>query len=68
MGYAIMMGFCVACGIPIQFNPHAVPSIMVNGKREPLCRGCAIRWNELHPENARPIKDDAYEPIDENEL
>jgi hypothetical protein len=68
MGYALMFGQCVACKLMISFNPHAVPSIVVNGKREPLCRSCAERWNELHPENARPIRDDAYEAIDENEL
>ena len=27
MGYAIVMGFCVACGNPIQFNPRKVPAI-----------------------------------------
>jgi hypothetical protein len=68
VGYAIMMGNCCACKRTIAFNPRAVPSLVVNGTREPLCRQCAERWNELHPENARPIRDDAYGPIDEREL
>ena len=68
MGFAYMMGFCIACKLPISFNPHAVPSLMVNGTREPLCRMCATRWNEMHPENARPIQPNAYDPIPEEEL
>lgn len=68
MGYAIMMGLCIACKRPIQFNPHAVPSLMIHGQREPLCRICAERWNALHPDKARPIRPDAYSAIDETEL
>jgi len=68
MGYAILYGRCIACKGVISFNPHTVPSLIVNGIREPLCRACANRWNQLHPNSARPIQDDAYEPIDENEL
>lgn len=68
MGYALVLGNCIACKRMISFNPNAVPSLMVNGRREPLCEGCANRWNELHPENARPIRPDAYTFIDENEL
>jgi hypothetical protein len=52
----------------IAFNPHKVPSLMINGVREPLCRRCAERWNELHPENARPIQDGAYDYMPEEEL
>lgn len=69
MGYAIMMGFCIACKRPISFNPHSVPSLMIDGgNREPLCEICANRWNELHPEKAKPIRPDAYSFIDENEF
>lgn len=68
MGYAIMFGTCAACHKPIGFNPHKVPSLMVDGKREPICETCANRWNELHPENARPILKGAYDHFDENEL
>lgn len=68
MGYAVMFGECCACHKPIFFNPHRVPSLTINGVREPLCIDCAIRWNELHPDNAREIDREAYAPIDENEL
>jgi len=67
-GYAFMMGSCCNCGKMITFNPHKVPSLMINGQREPLCLDCANRWNELHPENARPIQPDAYDAIPEEEL
>lgn len=68
MGYAMLMGICCACKQVISFNPHKVPSLKINGIREPLCRNCAEKWNTLHPEGARPIQDGAYDPIDENEL
>jgi hypothetical protein len=68
MGYAVVIGSCCACHKIIGFNPHAVPSLLVNGKREPLCKTCAIRWNELHPDIAKPIQPNAYKPIREEEL
>jgi hypothetical protein len=68
MGYATMMGFCIACGKPISFHPHKVPSLMIDGKRQPICEGCANRWNGLHPEQARPILEGAYGFFPEEEL
>ena len=68
MGYISMIAYCIACKTLIQFNPHKVPSLVVNGVKEPLCESCANRWNQLHPENARPILKGAYEPADENEI
>jgi len=66
--YVFVIGCCIACKKLIQFAPTKVPSLMVNGRREPLCRGCAERWNALHPEEARPIQDGAYEPQPEDEV
>ena len=70
MGLAFMMAPCISCSRIISFNPHKVPSIKINneGPREPLCRACAEKWNELHPEAAKPIQSDAYEAIPEEEL
>ena len=68
MGYLTMIAHCIACKTLIQFNPYKVPSLVVNGVKEPLCINCANRWNQLHPENARPILSGAYEPADENEI
>lgn len=82
MGYAFVVASCIACGTLITFNPHKVPSIKVRwtadgpvvdeeGKREPLCRGCAEKLNENRVEaglEAVPIQPDAYEAINELEL
>jgi hypothetical protein len=70
MGYALLIAACRACGQRFGCNPNKVPSIRVNnqGPREPICEECAELWNELHPEQARPIPEDAYAPVDECEL
>lgn len=65
MAFMSVIGKCIACRTMIQFNPYKVPSLVVNGVREPLCRSCANKWNELHPENARPIDPEAYEAVEE---
>jgi hypothetical protein len=49
-GYYWAMGTCVACGSTISFNPDYVPSIRVDGKKEPLCRGCFGQWNQIYRE------------------
>jgi len=71
-GYVFMVGGCVACGRVISFNPHKVPSIRVNGEREPLCRGCFEAWNNIHRIGLGldpvPLATDAYEPIPEEAL
>lgn len=68
----MVMGDCIACGAMIQYNPHYVPSIRVEGKREAVCRGCFKRWNDEHrvKKDLKPIELDprAYEPLDEHEL
>lgn len=66
--FAYVVGLCAACNHVIGFHPHKVPSLMINGKKEPICEGCAKRWNELHPAEAKPILEGAYEPFDESEL
>jgi hypothetical protein len=72
MGYAMCMGFCVACKAPIKFNPVRVPSITVNGTRQPLCKSCFNRWNQIHRTSkglpAEPLAADAYTGCDESEL
>lgn len=53
-------------------NPVKVPSILVNEKKEPLCRACADEWNRIHRTSQGlapiPIHPDAYGACDENEL
>jgi hypothetical protein len=47
-GYYWAIGHCINCGNMISFNPDYVPSIRVDGEKEPLCRGCAQKWNQIH--------------------
>lgn len=66
MAYMFLIAECVVCGATFTCNPELVPSIRVHGKREPVCRSCHARWNEIHrvskglpPEEPHP---GAYEP------
>lgn len=61
MGYMFAIGDCAACGNRMGYNPNHVPSIRVNGVREPLCRFCAEKWGEIHNQTV-VIHPDAYEP------
>ena len=72
MGYAIALSPCAGCGRVIGYNPHRVPSVFVNGVREPVCRDCIERANPMRIANGlEPFPEpfpDAYEPIGEAEL
>jgi len=66
MPFMFVIGSCCACGAHLTFNPTHVPSLRVNGSREPLCPACHARWNEIHrtskglaPVEAHP---EAWEP------
>lgn len=48
MGFMFVIGECVACHCALSFNPEKVPSLRVNGQKEPLCVQCFNRWNEIH--------------------
>jgi hypothetical protein len=53
------------------FNPHAVPSVRINGKREPICRECIDTANvgrAMRGEAKIEVAPNAYESIDEEEL
>lgn len=71
MGYALAMGSCISCRQVFSFNPLRVPSIRVDGVKEPVCKACIERANPIRKKNGLPeftVHDDAYEPVDENEL
>ena len=42
------IGSCFACSKVITFDPHKVPSLTIDGIREPICSSCHARWNEIH--------------------
>lgn len=55
----------------MSFNPIRVPSVRVNGEREPLCERCVYLASSIREANGlEPIHvhGDAYEPCDEIEL
>jgi len=70
--YCFVVGNCCACGALVTFNPVRVPSLTVNGSKEPLCRGCFARWNAIHrvPKGLEPVEAhaDAWEACHTSEL
>jgi len=64
MAYMICTGHCIGCGRMFNFNPYRVPSVRVDGVREPCCRQCVEMANSLRLEKGMEpfaIPDDAYE-------
>lgn len=66
LAFMLVYGTCCACGSRISFNPDKVPSLRVNGVREPICRACFEQWNQIHRTSKGldplPLAPDAYEP------
>ena len=72
MSYAILITNCIACDTKMTCNPAYVPSLRINGKREPICKQCHAKWNEIHriskglePE---PLHPEAYKACHESQL
>lgn len=69
--FVAVMAHCIGCGRPFAFNPVRVPSMRVNGVREPICRECVTRINRnkvKRGEEPFAIAPDAYEAVSEDEL
>ena len=49
------VGPCYSCERLFGFDPDRVPSIVVEGQREPLCRTCVDRANMLRRGNGNPL-------------
>jgi hypothetical protein len=65
MGYMVVMAECFGCKTLFTFNAERVPSVVVDGRREPICRTCVARVNPTRKANGLPvIRVDpmAYEP------
>lgn len=64
------VGTCFGCKQLFSFNPYRVPSIPVNGVREPICLACVDRVNptrrRLGLAEIVPLPG-AYEPVSEGE-
>lgn len=70
-GWVSCIAPCIGCGQPFAFHPHRVPSVVVNGSREPICQSCVDQANPRRiAEGLEPIVPlpGAYEPCPEEEL
>lgn len=45
MGYYFAMSPCFGCKNLFSYNPELVPSVRVNGVREPICANCVKAAN-----------------------
>lgn len=71
MGYISCMSSCYGCKRIFSYNPVRVPSININGVREPICEICVARANpERIARGLEPIvpAPDAYTAADEHEV
>ena len=71
MGYLTAMGECANCHRLFSFNPELVPSVRVNGHREPVCRPCIEQANTIRKGRglgALQVLPGAYEAQDEGAL
>lgn len=69
--YALMHSECLGCGKIFAYNPKRVPSLPVNGVKEPICLSCVEAANEERLEKGlKPFKihKDAYKPISAEQL
>lgn len=67
MGYMLCHGSCINCNKLFSFNPDRVPSIRINGEREPLCRPCMESINSMRKDKGVPalvVNADAYTPLE----
>jgi hypothetical protein len=68
MGCYLVLAPCVGCGNLFGFNPERVPSIRVDGVRQPVCRTCFDRRQAHRRANGLPeesLLPGAYEPAPE---
>jgi hypothetical protein len=70
-GYVFAMGVCYGCKQVFTFNPVRVPSLTINGTRQPICRNCVERANVMRARLGNPPivpLPDAYDECEESEL
>ena len=77
--YALVYSPCASCGKAFGYNPHRVPSIRIDGVRQPVCKDCIEAENlkrQINIDIGQTDPDmplltyhpDAYEPIPEEEM
>ena len=71
MGYVSCMSPCYSCKKLFSYNPMLVPSLTVNGVKQPFCQECVNKANPLRVANGlEPIVPlpGAYEPCPEEDM
>lgn len=71
MGYVTGYGQCIGCRTFFSFNPVRVPSVMIDGEKEPICLKCVEDANPRRIANGLvPIvpMPGAYEACAESDL
>lgn len=71
MGFVAVLGPCIRCKRPFVYSPTRVPSIRVDGVREPVCQTCLDAVNPLRVRGGFPplvALPGAYEADDEAAL
>jgi hypothetical protein len=65
MGYMSVIGTCYGCGRLFRFHAELVPSIPIDGVKQPICADCVERANPKRVANGLPpieVLPGAYEP------
>ncbi len=63
MSYMFAVSPCLCCKQPFPCNPDKVPSLTVDGTREPICSACMEQANAKRVEmgiEPHPIHPEAY--------
>ena len=65
MGFMTGLGPCYVCGRVFTFSVERVPSMRVDGEREPVCQPCMVRVNRERKARGlppHPVMAGAYGP------
>lgn len=54
MGFMTVLAPCFGCGDLFQFNAERVPSIEIEGVKQPICADCVKRANPRREANGLP--------------
>jgi hypothetical protein len=71
LAFVTLTSACFLCGKFFSYNPVRVPSLVVRGQREPLCRPCVEEANRERAAKGLAtwtIHPYSYEPVDEQEV
>jgi len=69
--YALMNSECLGCGAVFSYNPKRVPSLPIDGVRQPICKTCIEVANRERIEKGdepHAIHPDAYAPVSAEEI